>query len=189
MKGPMRTRFALAVIAICVFCSGLPGQDAPGAAETSTIVGHPAPDFELKVLGSRGKTMKLSDLKGKAVLIDFWATYCGPCKVEMPWIAGLQKKYGPEGFQAIGISMDDAGEKTVSEFAKKLGVNYPILIGTEKVADLYGGLEGLPVSFFVDRTGKVVDQELGLIGQDVFEENVKKALGPNSGQIKTQAAK
>src|SRR6266481_3555643 len=188
MKGPMRTRFALAVIAICVFCSGLPGQDAPGAAETNNIVGHPAPDFELKVLGSRGKTMKLSDLKGKAVLIDFWATYCGPCKVEMPWIADLQKKYGPEGFQVVGIDIGDAAsEKQINDFAHKMGVNYPILIGTDEVGDRYfGGVNGLPQNFFIDRSGKIVGYELSVPpSASVFEEHVKTALGESGTTNKT----
>jgi len=148
-------------------------QSPPGVPK----VGINAPDFELKILEGKGKTLKLSDLKGKAVLLDFWATYCEPCKVEMPWIAELQKKYGPDGFQVVGVSMDDqAEEKAVSEFAHKMGVNYPIVIGSEQVADLYGGLDGLPMNVFLDRSGKIVASELGLAGKDVFEDNIKKSL-------------
>jgi len=121
--------------------------------------------------------LRLSDLKGKAVLLDFWATYCEPCKVEMPWIAELQKKYEPEGFQVVGVSMDDeAEERAISEFTRKMGVNYPIVIGSEKVADLYGGLDGLPMNVFLDRSGKIVASELGLTAKDVFEDNIKKSL-------------
>jgi thiol-disulfide isomerase/thioredoxin len=150
---------------------GLPSVPAPPK------VGAVAPDFELKVLEGKGKTLRLSDLKGKAVLLDFWATYCEPCKVEMPWIAELQKKYEPEGFQVVGVSMDDeAEERAISEFTRKMGVNYPIVIGSEKVADLYGGLDGLPMNVFLDRSGKIVASELGLTAKDVFEDNIKKSL-------------
>ncbi len=150
-------------------------------------VGQAAPDFELKVLGGNGKTMKLSDLKGKAVLIDFWATYCGPCKIEMPWIAELQKKYGPQGFQVVGVDIaDGASEQQVSDFAKKMGVNYPILMGTDDVGDLYfGGINGLPQNFFVDRSGKIVGYELGLVSESVFEDHIKTALGETGTTNKT----
>ena len=90
-----------------------------------------APDFELQTLD--GKNLKLSDLRGKAVLLNFWATYCGPCKVEMPWFVELQKEYGPQGFQIIGVAMDDASTEDIAKFAKEMGVNYPILIGKESV--------------------------------------------------------
>jgi len=139
--------------------------------------GTPAPDFELKILDANGKTLKLSELKGKAVLMNFWATWCEPCKIEMPWLVDLQKKYGSQGLQIVGIAMDDTDEKTISSFAHKMGVNYPIVIGTEKVADLYGGIDGMPTLFFVDRSGKIVDHELGLRGMDVIEGNIKKSLG------------
>jgi thiol-disulfide isomerase/thioredoxin len=159
------------------------GQLAAGRA-----VGQIAPDFELKVLGGNGKTMKLSDLRGKAVLIDFWATYCGPCKIEMPWIADLQKKYGPQGFQVVGIDIGDAAsEKQIADFAQKLGVNYPILMGTDEVGDRYfGGVSGLPQNFFVDRSGKIVGYELGVPpSASVFEEHVKTALGESGTTNKT----
>jgi len=172
----------LAVVAIILF-RGNTGRynhasTGPQSRPPAVLrVGSNAPDFELKILNGAGKTMKLSNLKGKAVLIDFWATYCEPFKIEMPWIADLQKKYGPQGFQVVGVSMDDdAEEKAISAFARKMGVNYPILFGTEKVADLYGGLDGLPMNLFLDRSGKIVASELGLMGKDVFEENIKKSL-------------
>lgn len=141
--------------------------------------GRTAPDFELKVVDESGKTLKLSDLKGKAVLVNFWATWCEPCKVEMPWLVDLQKKYGPQGLQIVGIAMDDTDEKTIASFAHKMGVNYPIVAGTEKVADLYGGIDGMPTLFFVDRSGKIVEHELGLRSMSVIEDNIKKSLGPS----------
>ena len=152
------------------------------------VIGAAAPDFELNIVNAGGKTMKLSDLKGKAVLLNFWATWCEPCKVEMPWFVDLQKEYGQQGLQIVGVSMDDEGEKPVSEFAKKMGVNYPILLGTDKVADLYGGVEGLPTSFFIDRSGKMVARESGLISQSRIVENIKKSLG-QGGESKPEPKK
>lgn len=150
--------------------------------------GVAAPDFELKVVNTKDQTLKLSDLKGKAVVVNFWATWCEPCKVEMPWLVDLQKKYGPEGLQIVGIAMDDTDEKTIAGFTHKMGVNYPIVVGTEKVADLYGGIDGMPTLFFVDRSGKIVDHELGLRSMDTIESNVKKSLG-DADASKTASAK
>jgi thiol-disulfide isomerase/thioredoxin len=155
-------------------------------AQTGPEIGSMAPGFDLKVLDGNGKTMKLSSLRGKAVIVDFWATYCGPCKVEMPWFVELQKKYGPEGLQIVGVAIDDAGEKAISDFTKKMGINYPILIGTEKVAAAYGGLDGLPTTFFLDRSGKIIDRQLGLISESVIVDNIKKSL--SSGGNSTTAS-
>jgi thiol-disulfide isomerase/thioredoxin len=156
-------------------------QDANGPARGSV-----APDFDLKVLDSKGQTLKLSSLKGKAVIVNFWATWCEPCKIEMPWLIQLQQKYGPQGLQIVGVAMDDTEEKTISEFAHKMGVNYPVVIGTEKVADSYGGVDGLPISFFLDRSGKVVDHILGLVSESQIESSIQKSLAqggpPASGQ-------
>ena len=158
-------------------------QGRPAAPENGAL----APDFTLKLVGGGGKPMSLSSLKGKAVLLNFWATWCEPCKIEMPWLVELQKKYGPEGLQVIGVAMDDAGVKTIAAFAHKMGVNYPILQGTEAVADLYGGLDGLPTTFFLDRSGKVVDQALGLESESLMEDAIKKSLG--NGTTSTASAK
>lgn len=139
--------------------------------------GKPAPEFTLNLIDSGDKTLKLSDFKGKAVVLNFWATWCEPCKIEMPWLVDFQKKYGPQGLQIVGVAMDDTDQKTIAAFAQKMGVNYPIVMGTEKVADLYGGIDGMPTLFFVDRSGKVVDHELGLKGMTIIEDNIKKSLG------------
>lgn len=161
------------------------GQDAgkqdAQAPSKGLEKGSVAPDFELKVLGGEGHTIKLSSLRGKGVLLNFWATYCEPCKIEMPWLVELQNKYGPEGLQIVGVAMDDVDEKTVAEYAHKMGVNYPVLIGTEKVADSYGGIEGLPMSFYLDRSGKVVDRILGLVSKSEIEASIQKSLAQGGG--------
>ncbi len=137
--------------------------------------GNMAPDFDLKVLEGPGKTLQLSSLRGKAVLINLWATYCEPCKVEMPWLVELQNKYGPQGFQILGVAQDDADDKTILDFVHKMGLNYPILQGNNKMNDLYPS-EGLPLSVYVDRSGKVVYRAVGLVSESVMEDAIKKAL-------------
>ena len=142
-----------------------------------------APDFSLESL--EGKTMRLSDFRGKAVLLNFWATWCGPCKIEMPWFVELQQKYGSQGLQVVGVAMDDASKEDIAKFAQGMGVNYPVLIGKEAVGDSYGGIPALPETFFIGRDGKVVDKILGLRGKAEIEDAIKKAL--NTQSTATQA--
>jgi peroxiredoxin len=155
-----------------------PAPSLPPMPETPKE-GSTAPDFTLPDM--KGKSIQLSSFKGKAVVVDFWATWCGPCKIEMPWLVDLQKKYGPQGLQILGVAMDDADDETIQEFARKMGVNYPVLKGTEAVADQYGGLDGLPATFFVDRSGKIVDVAFGLVSQSVIEDSIKRALEQKQG--------
>src|SRR6266571_6960031 len=133
-----------------------------------------APDFSLESL--EGKTMRLSDFRGKAVLLNFWATWCGPCKIEMPWFVELQKEYGPQGFQIVGVAMDDASIEDIAKFVRQMGVNYPILLGKEAVGESYGGIGVLPTTFFIDRNGKLVAREFGLQSRSVFVDHIKEAL-------------
>jgi len=156
-------------------------QDTPASPKTGerpgdNLQGATAPDFRLKLLNGGGKTMKLSALKGRVVLVNFWATWCEPCKIEMPWLVDLQKKYSLKGFKIVGVALDDSPRQAISRFARKMGVNYPILLGTEKVADSYGGVQGLPESSFIDRSGRITDHEIGLVSASAFESKIKKLL-------------
>ncbi len=152
------------------------GQLIAGRNPQGTV----APDFELK--STDGKTVRLSDYRGKAVLLNFWATWCPPCKIEMPWFVDLQKQYGDQGLQVIGVSMDDDADKNagkIADFAKQMNLNYVVLLGNDRVGDAYGGIEGLPTSFFIGRDGKIISYVPGLVSHSEIEENVKKALaGP-----------
>jgi peroxiredoxin len=147
---------------------------------SSKLQGKPAPDFQLASLD--GKNLKLSDYHGKAVLLNFWATWCEPCKIEMPWFVDLQKKYGPQGLQVLGIAMDDASPKDIAEFAQKMRVNYPIVVGKEEVGAKYGGVQFLPSTFYIDRDGKIIDHVFGLVSRSEIETSIQKALG-QSGQV------
>ena len=135
---------------------------------------NPAPDFTLESLD--GKNLSLSDLRGKAVLLNFWATWCGPCKIETPWLVELQNQYGSQGLQVVGIAMDDSGKDDIAKFAKDMGMNYPVLLGQEAVGDAYGGVPALPETFFIGRDGKIVDKIIGLKGKGEIEDSIKKAL-------------
>jgi thiol-disulfide isomerase/thioredoxin len=119
----------------------------------------------------------LSAYQGHAVLLNFWATWCGPCKIEMPWFVELQKEYGPQGLEIVGVAMDDASKDEIQKFAKEMGVNYTILLGKEAVGQQYGGVDVLPTTFFIDRKGKIVSREFGLQSRSLFVDNIKQALG------------
>lgn len=172
-----RNPFIIVVVAVVVTAmlyAGLHLARRGAGAGIASMKGQLAPDFELKALG--GHTVHLTDFRGKAVLLNFWATWCEPCKIEMPWFVELQKQYGPEGLQVVGIAMDDASEQDIAKFAKEMGVNYPVLLGKEAVGEAYGGVQFLPATFYIDRSGKVVDKVFGLKSRSDIEDNVKKAL-------------
>jgi cytochrome c biogenesis protein CcmG/thiol:disulfide interchange protein DsbE len=147
-----------------------------------------APDFELVDLKS-GNKVSLSDFRGKAVLLNFWATWCPPCKAEIPSFVDLQKQYGPQGLQVVGVAMDDAGRDTIEAFANEMSINYLVVQGTEKVANDYGGIDGLPTTFYIGRDGKVVKIVAGLMGHGEAERNVKRALTQGEEHAEAGAAK
>jgi thiol-disulfide isomerase/thioredoxin len=177
-------RNPLALIVVAVVVAGMlyfgthmtrSGEETPHVLGKSTQ----APNFTLETLD--GKNMSLSDLRGKAVLLNFWATWCGPCKIETPWLVELQKEYGSQGLQVVGIAMDDSGKDDIEKFAKDMGVNYPVLLGKEAVGDAYGGVPALPESFFIGRNGKIVERIIGLKGRGEIEDAIKKALNTEPG--------
>lgn len=145
-----------------------------GVDDSAEVAGKPAPDFTLESID--GKNIQLSSYKGQAVLLNFWATWCGPCKIEMPWFVELQKEYGPQGLQIVGVAMDDASKDEIAKFVKEMGVNYPILLGKEAVGQDYGGVNVLPTTFFIDRDGKIVAREFGLQSRSLFVDNIRKSL-------------
>jgi len=173
-RNPLILFFVAAIVAAMLFAGIRIARHNRASGPAHGLMGNLAPDFELQTLD--GKNLKLSDLRGKAVLLNFWATYCGPCKIEMPWFVELQKEYGPQGFQIVGVAMDDASNEDIAKFAKEMGVNYPILLGTESVGQSYGGVNALPTTFFLDRDGKLIAREFGLQSRSVFVDHIKKAL-------------
>ncbi len=157
------------------------GQEGGGAGEAPRLEGKLAPGFALVNL--EGKRVSLADYKGRPVLVNFWATWCAPCKLEMPWFEDFRKQYASQGFEILGIAEDDAGKDAIEKTVRKTGVTYPILLTDGKVASLYGGVDYLPMSFYVDRTGKVVEETAGLNSKDEVEANIRKIVGPGSGAV------
>jgi thiol-disulfide isomerase/thioredoxin len=154
--------------------------NGPGLAGAgSSVQGNAAPDFALTDIKT-GRTVHLSDFKGKAVLLNFWATWCPPCKAEMPWFVDVQQQYGPQGLVVIGIAMDDAGRDTIARFTDNMKINYLVLLGDQKVGNAYGGVEALPTTFYIGRDGAVVKRVFGLTSHSDIEQSVKLAL--NRGQ-------
>jgi thiol-disulfide isomerase/thioredoxin len=184
-----RSPFALIVVAFVVALMlyfGYHQARHTAAAQPRLTKSTVAPDFSLQSLD--GATMRLSDLRGKAVMLNFWATWCGPCKIEMPWFVDFQKQYGAQGLQIVGVAMDDASKEDIAKFAKDMGVNYPILLGKESVGDQYGGVNALPETFLISRDGKIVDRIIGLEGKAEIEDSIKKALNtqPAANQVSAE---
>ena len=137
-----------------------------------------APDFQLKALD--GTTVRLSDYRGKAILLNFWATWCPPCREEIPWFVDFQKRYSPQGLQVVGISVDNADPKAVMDFIRQRGVNYPVLVADDRVVEEYGGVEGLPTTIYIGRDGHVTRFVEGLVGHHEAERNIQQALATSA---------
>ena len=151
-------------------------QDVAADEGLPDLRGKRAPEFSLRSVD--GKKVSLSDYKGKAVLINFWATWCAPCKIEMPWLVDLRTQYAPQGFEILGVNADDAGtpRAKLAKFGQEQGLNYPLLVGDDSMSRKYGGVEFLPTSFFVGRDGKIVAETAGLVSKNEVEASIKKAL-------------
>ncbi len=110
------------------------------------------------------------------MVLNFWATWCPPCKAEIPWFVELQKRYGAQGLQVVGVNMDDGDRKDVEKFVAENSINYPVLLGKENVAEEYGGIDYLPTTFYIDRSGVVIDRVFGQPERAEIEQNVKRAI-------------
>ena len=146
------------------------------AAGATSIARHPfAPEFSLP--GLTGQTIDLSAYRGKIVLLDFWATWCEPCREEIPHFVELQNKYRDQGLQIIGVSMDDEPEP-VREYNQRFNMNYPVAMGDAKTGELYGGVLGLPIAFLIGRDGRIEAKHIGATDISVFEQEIKALLQP-----------
>jgi thiol-disulfide isomerase/thioredoxin len=152
-------------------------EDGPKVfVDTSAL--KPAANFKLVDL--EGKTKTLLDYKGKVVILDFWATWCGPCKLEIPHFIELQDAYGAQGLEIVGVSLDNVGVKAVGTFAEKFKINYPILMGNNDVVSAYGGVRGIPTAFVITQDGKIFRKYVGYREKKVFESDIRALLGLGS---------
>ncbi len=133
-----------------------------------------APDFTL--LNLAGNTVNLSDYNGKVVLINFFATYCPPCRMEIPDFVKLQQEFSKKGFTVIGISVDNDGERVLPPFVERLEINYPVLLATTKVLKDYGNIYALPVTFILDRNHKIVKKITGMVNEEELRPIISKLL-------------
>jgi thiol-disulfide isomerase/thioredoxin len=152
----------------------------PDPAASSPLRGKPAPDFTL--INLDGKKVSLKDFKGHPLLLNFWGTYCDPCKIEMPWLEEFHKKYSKQGFEVVGVTYDsEVGRDKIANSTRQLGVTYPILLSDSKAEKEYlSDSEVLPMSFYVDRTGKIIEVTAGLGGKDQLEAMVKKTIAADN---------
>ncbi len=165
------------VLSGLVLAAGL--WPAPAGAAEDAWRGKAAPEFSLKTLD--GRTVKLAELRGKVVLLNFWATWCGPCKVEIPWLNDFSTRYRQQGLEVVGVSMDNVADRDDSEkvaaFAREMKMNYTVLLHDDAVKAAYGGLRYMPQTFMVGRDGRIISADYGIRTKAAFEADVLRALG------------
>jgi thiol-disulfide isomerase/thioredoxin len=197
MKIKLNFRFLGALAVIFLGASAPAGLDvlaqstnhvsATSAREVPTLrfVKNPDPAPELGLADLAGKTLSLSQFSGKVVLLNFWATWCGPCRSEIPGLIELQTKYG-DHLQVVGISTDEGPEENVRKYVAKMHINYPVAIATPDVSQKFGGILALPTSFLLDAQGRVVQKHIGLWDKQYFELEVRALLGmPVNAKVET----
>jgi thiol-disulfide isomerase/thioredoxin len=143
----------------------------------------PAPDFKLTGLG--GKPVTLADSHGKVILLNFWATWCGPCRAEIPDLIELQNKY-KDRLQILGLVVDDDDRDVIKEFVEKFGINYPVAIASDDIRFQYGGIAALPTSFVLDAEGRIVQKHEGLRDPILYETEIRSLLGLSIGNVKVE---
>jgi cytochrome c biogenesis protein CcmG/thiol:disulfide interchange protein DsbE len=133
-----------------------------------------APNFTLK--DSNGANVSLADYRGKVVLLNFWATWCGPCKIEIPWFMEFEQQYKNKGFEVLGVSMDDDGWEAVKPYIAEKKMNYRVVLGNDSVARDYGGIDALPTTFVINQDGKIVSSHVGLVNKDDYLKEIQNLL-------------
>jgi cytochrome c biogenesis protein CcmG/thiol:disulfide interchange protein DsbE len=158
---------------------GLPEEDAPKIKPLAER--QAAPSFDLK--DANGKSVKLEDFKGRVVLMNFWATWCGPCKAEIPWFQEFDKKYSDRGFSMLGVSMDEDGWKVVNPYVEEHKISYRMVLGNEQLSNIYGGIDALPASFIIDGDGKIASIHHGLVSKETYRKEIEDLLEAKHGEI------
>jgi len=169
---PMKT-VILRVIALVVLLL------VPSAlVRASPVKPVPAPAWKLKDVD--GKVVTWDQFKGKVVVLDFWATWCPPCRTEIPGYIALQKKYAADGLVIVGISLDTDGPEVVRKFMKDIGINYPVVIADDQVQELFAPIDGIPTTFIIDRDGLIRDKKVGREPSDEYEKAILAILKPHA---------
>jgi len=174
----LKRLYSVAALFVCMLAK-------PALAQQPTIRfvrnPDPAPAFQLDMLD--GKPLRVADYKGKVILLNFWATWCGPCRAEIPDLVGLQNKYKDQ-LQIIGLVVDDDDREAIRKFVEKFRINYPVAIATDELRNDYGGIPALPTSFVLDAEGRVVQKHEGLRDPVLYEVEIRSLLGLPIGNVK-----
>ncbi|HEY3938291.1 MAG TPA: TlpA disulfide reductase family protein [Bryobacteraceae bacterium] len=171
---------ALGALALFSSCSSSPASAQARIASSR----KPAAEFTLK--DANGASVKLSDYRGKVVLLNFWATWCGPCALEIPWFVEFEQQYKSQGFAVLGVSMDEEGWSAIKPFVAEHKVNYRVLLGNDTVSDLYGGVDALPTTFIIDQYGRVAfPPHIGLVDKSEYVSEIQSLLGEGSRDRQT----
>jgi len=160
--------------ALTLLLAGCSQTGSVSAAVKAPSGRKPAPDFTLT--DNTGKPVQLSSFKGKAVLLNFWATWCGPCKVEIPWFIEFQQEYKDRDLVVIGVSFDDDGWKSVKPYMTDKKINYRIVIGNDDIAKSYGGVDSLPTTLMIDKQGRVASSHIGLVSKSKYQSEIEDLL-------------
>lgn len=166
---PPKARFPI-ILALALGAASCASQ-APVDGHGST---RPLPEFSIQDLD--GNLVTNENLDGKVALVNFWATWCGPCKIEMPWFVDFQRKYKDQGFTVLAISLDEDGWDPVREFAAELELNFPVVLGDDPLAEDFGGIRALPTTLVVNREGEVVFTHTGLVSRSTYEKEIEALL-------------
>jgi thiol-disulfide isomerase/thioredoxin len=177
-----RVLFFIAALPLCLFPSFAAAQDQQPMIR---FVRNPDPAPEFKLTGLDGKPVTLADSKGKVILLNFWATWCGPCRAEIPDLVELQDKYN-DRLQILGLVVDDDDQDAIKDFVEKFGINYPVALATSDIRMQYGGIAVLPTSFVLDAEGRVVQKHEGLRDPVLYETEIRALLGLAIGNVKVE---
>jgi thiol-disulfide isomerase/thioredoxin len=179
-------KFSLIVIVLAAAAAGFVGCKSSGSQAAGLATQKPLPDEpEVTFKDLQGKDVSLASLKGKVVIVNFWATWCEPCQAEIPWMIGFQKKYADKGFTLLGVAMDEEGKSVVEPYVQKtqfdvaghpMTMNYPIVLGDDDLAGKFGGLLGLPTTYVITREGKVAKRYIGLASESDLDKLIQSLL-------------
>jgi peroxiredoxin len=153
-------------------CTPPSSESPPGGGRA--VSGGKAPDFTRPALD--GDAVQLSRYAGRVVLLDFWATWCGPCRAEIPHLKRVREAYAGRGFEVIGVSLDDAGPEAVRAFVAREAIPYPVVLGDLELAELYGGIEVIPTAFLIDREGRIVERFIGYKAESALRARIEPLL-------------
>ena len=172
----MRNKLIIGLLILIAVAGAYSYRHRTTTLRSTSALPRPAPDFTLPQLS--GQKLTLSAYRGKIVLLDFWATWCEPCRAETPHFVDLQNKYGDQDLQIIGVSMDDTPDP-VHDFYQQFKMNYPVVMGNANIGELYGGVLGLPIAFLIDRNGQIRAKHMGATDVFVFEREIGSLLAAN----------